>query len=132
MVVTGDLTQVDLPRARIWTYRSRRILKKVPGLYFHEFDHDDVVNHPLVSAIFSLSASCGKSLICTWKRIEAIQGERFAKSEAQKELIRDEKLEDSSTTEKIIWMSWGKQFFLSLAFAITLIFICFVGRIHQA
>lgn len=54
MVVTGDLTQVDLPpRQESGLIDARRILKKVPGLYFHEFDHDDVVRHPLVSAIIS-------------------------------------------------------------------------------
>ena len=54
MVVTGDLTQVDLPpRQESGLIEARRILKKVPGLYFHEFDHDDVVRHPLVSAIVS-------------------------------------------------------------------------------
>ena len=54
MVVTGDLTQIDLPpREESGLVEARRLLKKVPGLYFHEFDHDDVVRHPLVSAIIS-------------------------------------------------------------------------------
>jgi len=50
------------------------------------------------------------------------------RAKRRKELIRDEKLEEGSATEKNLWMSWGKQFFLSLAFAIALIFICFVGQ----
>ena len=54
MVITGDLTQVDLPpREESGLIEARRILKKIPGLYFHEFDHEDVVRHPLVSAIIS-------------------------------------------------------------------------------
>lgn len=54
MVVTGDLTQIDLPpREESGLIEARRLLRKVPGLYFHEFDHDDVVRHPLVSAIIS-------------------------------------------------------------------------------
>ena len=54
MVVTGDLTQIDLPpREESGLIEARRLLKRVPGLYFHEFDHDDVVRHPLVSAIIS-------------------------------------------------------------------------------
>ena len=54
MVVTGDLTQIDLPpREESGLVEARRLLKKVPGLHFHEFDHDDVVRHPLVSAIIS-------------------------------------------------------------------------------
>ena len=54
MVVTGDLTQIDLPpREESGLVEARRLLKKVSGLHFHEFDHDDVVRHPLVSAIIS-------------------------------------------------------------------------------
>ena len=54
MVVTGDLTQIDLPpREESGLVEARRILQSVSGLHFHEFDHDDVVRHPLVSAIIS-------------------------------------------------------------------------------
>ena len=54
MVVTGDPTQIDLPpREESGLVEARRLLKKVSGLHFHEFDHDDVVRHPLVSAIIS-------------------------------------------------------------------------------
>lgn len=54
MVVTGDLTQIDLPpREESGLVEARRLLKKVPGLHFHEFDHEDVVRHPLVSAIIA-------------------------------------------------------------------------------
>jgi phosphate starvation-inducible PhoH-like protein len=54
MVVTGDLTQIDLPpREESGLVEARRLLKKVSGLHFHEFDHEDVVRHPLVSAIIA-------------------------------------------------------------------------------
>ena len=54
MVVTGDLTQIDLPpREESGLVEARRLLNRVSGLHFHEFDHDDVVRHPLVSAIIS-------------------------------------------------------------------------------
>jgi phosphate starvation-inducible PhoH-like protein len=54
MVVTGDLTQIDLPpREESGLVEARRLLKKVTGLHFHEFDHEDVVRHPLVSAIIA-------------------------------------------------------------------------------
>ena len=54
MVVTGDLTQIDLPpREESGLVEARRLLKKVPGLHLHEFDHEDVVRHPLVSAIIA-------------------------------------------------------------------------------
>ena len=61
MVVTGDLTQIDLPpREESGLVEARRILKGVPGLHFHEFDHHDVVRHPLVSAIISAYQSTEK------------------------------------------------------------------------
>ncbi len=54
MVVTGDLTQVDLPPKQESGLReARRILGTVKGLHFHEFDHGDVVRHPLVSRIIA-------------------------------------------------------------------------------
>ena len=54
MVVTGDLTQVDLPPKQESGLReAKRILGHVKGLHFHEFDHGDVVRHPLVSRIIA-------------------------------------------------------------------------------
>ena len=54
MVVTGDLTQVDLPPKQESGLReAKRILHLVKGLHFHEFDHGDVVRHPLVSRIIA-------------------------------------------------------------------------------
>ncbi|HAF59078.1 MAG TPA: phosphate starvation-inducible protein PhoH [Opitutae bacterium] len=54
MVVTGDLTQVDLPlKQESGLAEAKKILGAVKGLYFHEFDHGDVVRHPLVSRIIS-------------------------------------------------------------------------------
>ncbi len=52
MVVTGDVTQVDLPHNQIsGLVEARKTLSGVQGLFFHEFDQGDVVRHPLVSAI---------------------------------------------------------------------------------
>ena len=51
-VVTGDLTQVDLPRgSRSGLTEAREVLAKVRGLAFTEFNKDDVVRHPLVARI---------------------------------------------------------------------------------
>ena len=50
MVVTGDATQVDLPpKQSSGLVEAKKILSSVHGIHFHEFDHDDVVRHPLVS-----------------------------------------------------------------------------------
>ncbi len=52
MVVTGDVTQVDLPRdQRSGLVEVQRILEGVPGIEFILFDRDDVVRHALVQRI---------------------------------------------------------------------------------
>ncbi|MDR1661323.1 MAG: PhoH family protein [Azoarcus sp.] len=52
VVVTGDLTQVDLPRdARSGLAEAREMLGQVRGLAFTEFGKEDVVRHPLVARI---------------------------------------------------------------------------------
>ena len=54
MVVTGDLTQIDLPSQKeSGLLLAKKALGSVKGLCFHEFDHNDVVRHPLVSRIIS-------------------------------------------------------------------------------
>jgi phosphate starvation-inducible protein PhoH and related proteins len=52
MVITGDITQVDLPASRgSGLIEVQGILKDVPGVRFVYFDDQDVVRHHLVSAI---------------------------------------------------------------------------------
>lgn len=51
-VVTGDVTQVDLPRGqRSGLKQAREILRGVQGIAFREFTDVDVVRHPLVQRI---------------------------------------------------------------------------------
>ena len=51
-VVTGDVTQTDLPRgARSGLADARRILSGVEGISFKQFTDVDVVRHPLVQKI---------------------------------------------------------------------------------
>jgi len=51
-VVTGDVTQIDLPRGqKSGLVEARRILAEVRGLAFTDFDASDVVRHPLVARI---------------------------------------------------------------------------------
>ncbi len=51
-VVTGDVTQVDLPKATVsGLIEARRILGGIRGIAFTEFDSSDVVRHPLVARI---------------------------------------------------------------------------------
>ncbi len=52
MVVTGDVTQIDLPRAKqSGLLEVRHILRDIPGIDFHTFSSADVVRHPLVQRI---------------------------------------------------------------------------------
>jgi len=52
MVVTGDVTQIDLPRAKqSGLLEVSRILTGIPGVEFHQFSGADVVRHPLVLKI---------------------------------------------------------------------------------
>ena len=54
MVVTGDVTQIDLPPNQdSGLIEAKALLSQVKGILFHQFDHDDVVRHPLVSAVIS-------------------------------------------------------------------------------
>ncbi len=52
MVVTGDVTQIDLPTGKVsGLIEVRRILSKVEGIKFVLFDSKDVVRHRLVQNI---------------------------------------------------------------------------------
>jgi len=51
-VVTGDQTQIDLPRnKRSGLIEAAEALRKVEGIGFHLFEEADVVRHPLVQKI---------------------------------------------------------------------------------
>ncbi len=52
MVITGDITQVDLPREQAsGLIQVRDILREVDGIGVVEFGHEDVVRHKLVQRI---------------------------------------------------------------------------------
>jgi len=51
-VITGDVTQIDLPNARrSGLLEAAEVLKNVEGLAFSYFDDTDVVRHQLVQRI---------------------------------------------------------------------------------
>jgi phosphate starvation-inducible PhoH-like protein len=67
-VVTGDVTQVDLPSDRESGLQEvRRVLSGVEGLAFVDLDETDVVRHPLV-----------QSIIRAYERFESLGGRRPA------------------------------------------------------
>ncbi|HVA35997.1 MAG TPA: PhoH family protein [Candidatus Dormibacteraeota bacterium] len=52
MVVTGDATQIDLPRGtRSGLLEAERLFKGIPDVALVQLDEGDVVRHPLVSRI---------------------------------------------------------------------------------
>ncbi len=58
-VITGDLSQIDLPRHITSGLRDAvNILHDVDGLYFHHFTSEDVVRHPLVQKIVNAYEAC--------------------------------------------------------------------------
>lgn len=62
-VITGDITQVDLPREKPSGLRHvLKILKSVEGVSFTFFDTQDVVRHPLVQRIVSAYEAHDKAL----------------------------------------------------------------------
>ena len=51
-VVTGDVTQIDLPRGhKSGLIEANLVLKRVRGIAFTHFQSSDVVRHPLVQRI---------------------------------------------------------------------------------
>lgn len=54
MIITGDITQVDLPKSKQSGLKEAiRILKGIEGLQLFYFDEQDVVRHPLVQDIIN-------------------------------------------------------------------------------
>ncbi|MEQ8898815.1 MAG: PhoH family protein [Roseovarius sp.] len=52
MVITGDRSQVDLPRGvTSGLHDAERLLKEIPNIAFNYFTSKDVVRHPLVAKI---------------------------------------------------------------------------------
>ena len=53
-VITGDRTQIDLPKNKpSGLIEAIGALEETPGIFFHQFADRDVVRHPLVRAIIS-------------------------------------------------------------------------------
>ena len=61
VVVTGDVTQIDLPRGQAsGLIEARRVLGRLDAIAFTEFDSRDVVRHPLVARIVDAYESDGR------------------------------------------------------------------------
>ncbi len=56
MIITGDITQADLPKGISGLKTVRQVLEGIEGISFCEFDSKDVVRHSLVAKIVSAYA----------------------------------------------------------------------------
>ena len=57
-VITGDITQIDLPRGeRSGLVNVRDVLRNIEGISFTNFSSKDVVRHPLVQRIVDAYAA---------------------------------------------------------------------------
>lgn len=79
MVVTGDVSQVDLPRGTVSGLRvARRILADIDGISFQELRADDVVRHHLISRI-----------VAAYDRHDAQNAARYEKRQRELEAERE-------------------------------------------
>ena len=68
-VVTGDVTQTDLPAGRTSGLRhALQVLRGVSGVAFNHFDAADVVRHPLVQRIVQAYEAHGRSAVSSVSR----------------------------------------------------------------
>lgn len=66
-VITGDVTQIDLPRSQLsGLIQARDVLQQVPGISFTEFQIQDVIRHALVQKVLE-----------AYQRFEAICSVRY-------------------------------------------------------
>ena len=89
MVVTGDVSQVDLPRGTVSGLRvARRILADIEGISFQELHADDVVRHHLISRI-----------VAAYDRHDAQNAARYEKRQRELERQREQELVDDAPVE---------------------------------
>ena len=79
-VITGDVTQVDLPRGqRSGLRHAIEVLEDIPGVSFNFFDSKDVVRHPVVAKIVDAYDAYDKKI----NRLKAEQETLVAKNKAK-------------------------------------------------
>ena len=61
IIVTGDITQIDLPNSKQSGLLSvKKKLCKVPQIGFFEFENEDIVRHPFLKDIIQAYDKCEK------------------------------------------------------------------------
>jgi phosphate starvation-inducible PhoH-like protein len=81
MIVTGDMTQIDLPSSQTsGLVQALRILKGVKGISFIEMNKKDIVRHKLVTRVVE-----------AYEKFDKEQREAAKEREAAREAARGEK-----------------------------------------
>ncbi|KAE9525319.1 PhoH family protein [Testudinibacter aquarius] len=80
-VITGDITQVDLPRSQKSGLRhAMEVLQAVPELSFNFFESSDVVRHPVVAKVVQAYE--------VWEREDEIRHQALAEERRQARLLQ--------------------------------------------
>ncbi|NMP31200.1 PhoH family protein [Thalassotalea sp. M1531] len=88
-VITGDITQVDLPRGQKSGLRHAiEVLPNIPGVSFNFFQSKDVVRHPVVARIVEAYEAFDS-------KMAKVKAERKAK-EAQEKALQESKPNDNT------------------------------------
>ncbi len=77
-VITGDVSQIDLPRAQLsGLVEAEQVLKHVPGIAFTKLTSQDVVRHPLVARIVDAydahDARATEKLVQPVRRVQRVE-----------------------------------------------------------
>ncbi|MDS9468424.1 PhoH family protein [Paracoccus sp. MBLB3053] len=81
MVITGDRTQIDLPRGvHSGLVEAEKILKDVKGISFSYFTAKDVVRHPLVARIIEAYDTDAEAALARGERVDE-RGQRIPRRE---------------------------------------------------
>lgn len=79
-VITGDITQVDLPRGQKSGLRHAiEVLEDIPGVSFNFFQSKDVVRHPVVARIVEAYEAYEQKT----NQLKAEKDKAFAKNKAK-------------------------------------------------
>ncbi len=78
-IITGDPTQVDLPKNQAsGLFRATKLLKNIDGISHIELDEEDVVRHRLVKAIIKAYNKDDEHAMIEKERVEKIRANRQA------------------------------------------------------
>lgn len=82
-VITGDVTQVDLPRSqKSGLKHAIEVLSAVPELSFNYFDSKDIVRHPVVAKVVQAYEK--------WEAEDEIRKQQIAEQKRQERALKAE------------------------------------------